>query len=528
MSRWLLVGAKYESGRASDVAGAEGGRGTMRRIGFRTHQLDDEQRKQLDRAVNYFNTAQNLICLADDGPSSLPTERGRVSVQKIYDSPPAFAPIILTTGLPLSDNWFTHARGGVGLITIADWQIAFIDQTDEATSAAPDAHILTSLVLSSLLVLGALGDLDILHENITGCLFDLCKHKPERILKMRSGFVCQRCTATLAKRGVSALDLDAAHSVLDCVRHLVLGRRPQSRLPDMPNVEEFVRDIHHAKKFSLPPRLVAACQSKSITLLVGSGLSLQSDVDVSYDPSLKWKRLPTWTEVPLRMARCLEIYTGRDIQPRKTESLDEFLSELDVFRSSLGELLYYPRAILDIFTPRVNNVGVAHRLLFKLPLNAVLTTNYDFMLQCAAPVGSPVFTWREAKSANEYLGGASAQKPILKLHGCGSRADTVVLTRLEYERLRYDQEYLSLLRSLFDRQTILFLGFGFNDPRDLDHVLREAQLAGAAPGEKFAMLPAQSCAQVRSLFPQIQTIGLDSHDDLPRAIAALVGAAGAA
>jgi SIR2-like domain len=500
----------------------------MRSVGFRTHRLDDDQRKQLDRAVDYFNKAQKLVRLVDGGVCGLPTNGDCVDVRQVYALPPAETPLILVTGLPLSDNWFTHANAGLGLLTLADWEVAFIDQANETVNAAPDAHILTSLVLTGLLVLGELGDDDVLHEMPTGCLFDLCLHKPERILKMRAAFVCSTCTALLAQHGISSLDLDAAHSVLDCVRHLVLGRRPQTQLPDMPDVEALISDAGQTNKFRLPPRLVDACQRKAITLLVGSGLSLQSDVEVSYSPALNWNRLPTWAEVPIRMARCLEIYTGRKTDPRKTDTLDEFLADLDFFRESLGELLYYPRAIFDIFTPSVKSVGLLHRLIFRLPLSSILTTNYDFIMQCAAPVGSPVFTWREARAAREYLAGGGGHKPILKLHGCGSRPDTVVLTRLEYERLRHDEQYLSLLRSLFDHQTILFLGFGFNDPRDLDHILREAQLAGAATGEKFAVLPAQRCAEVRSKFPQVQTIAVHTHDELRSAIAALIVAAGAA
>jgi hypothetical protein len=222
------------------------------------------------------------------------------------------------------------------------------------------------------------------------------------------------------------------------------------------------------------------------------------------------------------MSECLERYKGRKLQPDDTETLEEFLTDLDRYRTSLGDVTYYPRAIFDVFTPQVRSVGLANRLLFRLPLKSILTTNYDFVLQCAAPVGSPVFTWKEARSAREYLALGRGQKPILKLHGCASRPDTIVMTMREYERLKRDLDYLSLLHSLFEHQTMLFIGFGFNDPRDLDYILSEAELASAAASEKFAILPEQQCRIVRERFRQIQTIPYREHNELPSVIAAVI------
>ncbi|MDM0053789.1 SIR2 family protein [Variovorax sp. J22R115] len=111
---------------------------------------------------------------------------------------------------------------------------------------------------------------------------------------------------------------------------------------------------------------------------------------------------------------------------------------------------------------------------------------------------------------------------MIKLHGCASRSNTVVLTRVEYERLAAQREYLSLLASLFEHHTMLFVGFGLNDPRDLDNILRQARLAGAAESEKFALLPSKSCAEIASRFSQIQPVPYDSHDDVAKILATLV------
>ncbi len=495
----------------------------MRTIDILTHQLGDAQRAQLNRAIDHFRESQNLIELHNCGEITLPIQHsGRVDVFSTYNMKFSNKNAIIVTGIALDDNWFSHVKNGIGLITLADWGTAFLSKSSRAVSS-PDAHILTSIILTGLLCLAQdVGDFDVLHEDCTGCLFDFCQIKSERIIKMRSGFVCSSCTAKLAQHGLSSVDIDAAHSILDRVRHLVLGRNPQKQLPKHSDIDAFIETVGDTDSQFLPTGLINACRDKKITVLVGSGLSLQSDVKISYDKTLSWSKLPTWTETLDRLSQRLASYTGRNVQPRETQTLDEFLAELESFRIFLGPDLYYPKAIFDIFTPKIESVGIVHQLLFKLPLEAVLTTNYDFVLQYAAPVGSPVFTWKEAKSARAYLHSGSGQVPIIKIHGCGSRPETIVLGRYEYENIRNDHEYLSLIKNLFDQRTILFLGFGFNDPRDLDGILAEMHLAGAASAEKFAILPPNKCIEVRDRFPQIQTISIDNYNKLANIIASLI------
>jgi hypothetical protein len=348
-----------------------------------------------------------------------------VDVERYFDFAGDTSPCIAISGLRLSDNWFSRAKRGVGLLTLADWEVAFLGEGADVTATSPDANILTSLALVTLEVLSRGNDYDLLHESLTGCLFDWCAHKPDRSIKMRAGFVCGKCRGKLAATGLSSLEVDAIAAVLERVRQLALGRAPQGIPPIGGNDDEFIDRAAESQE-PLPPRLEEACRARSLTILVGSGLSLQNDVQVKYKPQSGWTRLPAWAEIPSRLSECVRRYRGRDIQPRPTESLDEFLADMDYLRQCLGDSLYYPRAIFDIFTPEIRDAGLANRLVMRLPSTAVLTTNYDFLLSCAAPPATPTFTWRESRAAREYLTGGAVHRPILKLHGCASRPDTIL------------------------------------------------------------------------------------------------------
>lgn len=493
-----------------------------RTLSLFTNGLDDDQRGQLDRALRQFHIAQEALRLESRGECELVLEGDRINVWRFLKAPGRQGQIVVT-GRRLSDNWFSRSGPDRAIVTVADWNVAFFSDRSEAPKNAPDAGILVSLALTTTVVLAGCDDIDLLHDESVGCLFDLCAHKPDRALKMRAAYICSRCTSTLASRGVSSVDLDAIQAVLEQVRLLVLGRRPQATVPspDGDTDAEFLASASLPPDVVLPPRLIAACTEHRLTVLVGSGMSLQDDVSVEYPHQVPWRALPTWSDVPARMSEAVRRYTGRVAVPRDTQNLDEFLADLDYFRRALGESVYYPRAIFDIFSPHILSPGRANRMLFRLPHRWILTTNYDFVLQYAAPAGTPVFTWREARQAREYLTAGRARNPLLKVHGCASRPDTVILTSLEYERLRQDDEYLSLLRHVFESQTILFVGFGLNDPYDLDLALRQARLAGAAEGEKFALLPQERARQVREMFPQIQTIAYSDHASVAAILAVL-------
>jgi hypothetical protein len=268
--------------------------------------------------------------------------------------------------------------------------------------------------------------------------------------------------------------------------------------------------------------LADALRSKAITVVVGSGLSLQRDVAVEYPAGHRWSSLPSWTEITTRLAERLKVYRGLSLDPRPTETLTEFLLELDSFRERLGLSMYYPRAIFDIFLPRIRSTGLANRLVFRLPVRWVLTTNYDFILNYSSPSGTPTFTWKESRQAAEYIARAAGPAPLLKLHGCASRANTVVLTAREYEELSRSDEYKSLTARVFEHQAVLFLGFGLDDPLDLDLALGSADLSGAAQGEKFALLPQTRARSIRERFPNIHVMTYQEHEHVPAIIGSLV------
>jgi len=497
----------------------------MFEISIFEHALIEDHKLQLSRAIQIFNDAQNVIELVSSGECDLPMQFANV-VAYGFTELKNDGPFIVATSKRLSDNWFSHTKSNKGVFTLADYDVAFLHDRGASPKAAPDAIILTSLALTAAQIIAGIEEKEILHSQTVGCLFDFCADKRERSFKMRSAYLCSNCLSEISKHGVSSIEVDAILAVLECVRSLLLGRSPQGQTiqPRDTSDDKYLEKSKLPKGISIPPMLKNAVKSGNLSVLVGSGLSLQNDVKVHYENAVDWDSLPSWSDVLLRMGQCTQIYTGRVRAPNTTETLEEFLAELDVYRSILGSDRYYPRAINDIFYPGIESAGMANRLLFRLNAQWILTTNYDAILQHSAQPGTPVFTWKEAKQAREFLKSGGNHSPIVKLHGCASRTDTVILTNSEYLMLRTNKEYLALLTHVFSSRPVLFIGFGFTDPFDLEMALSETSLAGAAAPEQFAILPESRSGHAKDKFPNLQVISYQEHDQIPAILAELIDA----
>jgi hypothetical protein len=101
---------------------------------------------------------------------------------------------------------------------------------------------------------------------------------------------------------------------------------------------------------------------------------------------------------------------------------------------------------------------LGHLFVAGLPTRGSVTTNYDQLFElAAADVGNPV-------SVLPYEPSAASSSWLLKLHGCVTAPEDIVLTRADY--LRYDQRRAALrgvVQAMLLTRQMLFLGFSMDD-----------------------------------------------------------------
>jgi signal transduction histidine kinase/FixJ family two-component response regulator len=112
-----------------------------------------------------------------------------------------------------------------------------------------------------------------------------------------------------------------------------------------------------------------------------------------------------------------------------------------------------------------------------LPFSAILTTNYDDLLERAYVMFNTTDRCNFVYVHNNFaqLPKLASEKKffILKIHGDVNDIDSVVLTKTDYARMVYKNEaYRATISNIISTHTILFVGYGLGD-YDLNLVLEE-------------------------------------------------------
>jgi hypothetical protein len=151
------------------------------------------------------------------------------------------------------------------------------------------------------------------------------------------------------------------------------------------------------------------------------------------------------------------------------------------------------RYLAGIFADSAIQPSPAHMLLPQMRLRAILTTNYDTLIEDAyleatgtlpltLTYGTYVSGQRDPIRNDDFF--------VYKIHGDYRDASSIALgTRGYQDLIHWNPGYRFLLESIFASYTMLFIGFGGSDP-DINHVLDAlAARFRSRPSTHYVLLP---------------------------------------
>jgi len=261
---------------------------------------------------------------------------------------------------------------------------------------------------------------------------------------------------------------------------------------------------------NIDPRLMATIQEGRCVAFVGAGFSAAAG-------------LPQWKDLIRAVAGDLPahargpeyelVVSMLDDQP--APSSRELAMAAQLLFDSHGEDAFRERLALALrqqALPEEMRLRLKH--LYGIPFRAILTTNFDPLLP-GLPPGPEAYRkllrgrrpspWREALARVALDPGppggerADGDAVVIQLHGRLDVAQSLVLTRAQYQRRLYaDPAYLTVLRSLFATSTVLFLGYSLNDAylNELRSELVEAFAGSGRGGEPLAWAVIEGVSEV--------------------------------
>ncbi len=145
------------------------------------------------------------------------------------------------------------------------------------------------------------------------------------------------------------------------------------------------------------------------------------------------------------------------------------------------------RLLIEEFT-KDTEVTPNHRLIARLPVDTIWTTNYDDLIESAfESIGKRADV--KISQANIVNSKPNRNVTVYKMHGDISQPQDAVLTKDDYETYSTKRELFStVLKAHLVSKTFLFLGFSFTDP-NIDFILsRIRTLLGQDQREHFCVM----------------------------------------
>lgn len=226
----------------------------------------------------------------------------------------------------------------------------------------------------------------------------------------------------------------------------------------------------------LPQEITQAALNGELVLFVGAGASMLVG-------------LPSWGQLALSVFEELrnggflnysEIEQLKSLEPKKQLSIAELIAEENGYVLELRKYLNDKEGNSGIFE-YLNQIGCV-----------CVTTNYDELLNPrflqtndGSTTTSPVL---RISDKNEFHASYLNQPgTVIHLHGFVCKPETMVVTTKQYLE-HYDNDTVKhFLGELFEKKTILFIGYGLEEAEILEHILRRGNVRDTQIKTRFAL-----------------------------------------
>ena len=225
-----------------------------------------------------------------------------------------------------------------------------------------------------------------------------------------------------------------------------------------------------------PDQVVQAGLDGNLILFIGAGVSRLLGL-----PS--WQGLAACVLEDLRKESLLNYSEIEQLQtqdPKKQLSIAKLIAEQNGYGLNVGKHLT-GKTEGDSIYKAINDIGCS-----------CVTTNYDELLsprylKAADGSATPAPTNRVAERERFFAKLLNEPGTVVHLHGCISKPETMIVTTKDYLE-HYDhanvQEFLG---EMFERKTVVFLGYGLEESEILEHILRRGRVKETGDLRRFAV-----------------------------------------
>jgi SIR2-like domain len=228
--------------------------------------------------------------------------------------------------------------------------------------------------------------------------------------------------------------------------------------------------------FDPPEEIIEAGLNGNLVLFIGAGASMLLGL-----PS--WSGLAAKALGELRDKGFLnysELDQLKTLETKKQLSIASFIAEENSYKLTLEKYLKGKNEGDSIYKA-INDIGCP-----------CVTTNYDELIaprfvetKDGSTTDLPVIRISEReKFFAKYL---NEPGTVIHLHGAVSKPETMIVTTKNYLEHYEHENVQEFLGELFEKKTILFLGYGLEEAEILEHILRRGSVEPTQDRRRFAL-----------------------------------------
>lgn len=219
----------------------------------------------------------------------------------------------------------------------------------------------------------------------------------------------------------------------------------------------------------VPSEIENAAQSGELVVFVGAGIS-------------RLINCPSW-----------DSFADKVLEQLVPDGIDYHeLSQINGIRDPKKRL-----SIAKIIA-RKKKIKIDYQSIFKVSLkpdnvysylnsfnSSFVTTNYEKLLHPDSRSANPEDEWRFYRRDQLLRLNLDKNGSVVHLHGCLDDPENMIITTKDYLEHYSSPDVQTFLKYLFEKKTVLFLGYGLEEIEVLEYILRQGEAASRAGGEPF-------------------------------------------
>jgi hypothetical protein len=207
----------------------------------------------------------------------------------------------------------------------------------------------------------------------------------------------------------------------------------------------------------VPAEIEEAAQSGELVVFVGAGIS-------------RLINCPSWDGFANKVLRQLLVPSGinhYDLSqinsipdPKKRLSIAKIVAETKGIKIDYAKIFKVDPEPVNVYT---------HLNQFN---SSFVTTNYEKFIVPESRKTELEGTWRFFRRNQLLRANLDANGNVIHLHGCTDDSSTMIITTKDYLEHYGTAEVQEFLKYLFEKKTVLFLGYGLEEVEILEYILK--------------------------------------------------------